>query len=1047
MLKYTASLVFWALLLWISIQESKAVYRPEKIFVKNVNLEQGLSQCVVTDILQDYKGFIWAATFDGLNRYDGQNMKIYRHDPEDTNSVISSKIFRLSCDSSNHLYMLTANGFSIFDCSAEKTLRPAFLKQEKIEWICSRNAREMWIYVKGKGLMTLGTQDFQLHTIPNADQYQLKGNLIHILVYGNQVNLVSHLGEVIQYNPMNATFNRYQMDSPEQVHMNSAGLDKFGNIILGSRNSDLIIFNNQTKKYKISDLFLQNGLLMTITDVVYDPYQDVLYLSSYGQGLFIYDYSTQRLTQYKKNESQLLLSSMYPDCLYLTHQGSLLMGYDGMGFDLLDAHIKQFTPIYKDDPDDFKSLKFIRKLIEGNYHQLFIGTSGSGLIRYDRIKGTFEFFNNRNAKNYPDNFVIELIRIKNELYLGYNGTGIGVVDVNTVKPIKTYTAGKGPNQLSDGTIWSFVQDQEGYLWVGTRENGLNRIDLSNGKVKQFTASEYPEFENNGLRCLYDLDARFLLIGSEKGLYQMDKSNFNLTKVFPLTVEQSNSFNSIKCITRDKYGNIWLGTDGSGIVVLSKSFNLIKNFHSGNFLNNSVVYSLLAQNDSIYWLSTNAGISKLTWNQSSLGPQGTVKVSNYDESNGLQANEFNTGAYAQLSDGYMAFGGIKGINIFHPNDISATNLLPNTYISEFKVFENSYYKGTNVAYLNRVDLKHYENSISISFSTLGFVLPERTKYQYRLIGHEDKWILAGNRNYISYTNLHSGDYEFQVKACNYDGVWNDNYTSLYIHIETPFYRSFWFVLLVGCFILQLIYMFYRYRVKQNKEKEELRIQYTKELAEVEMKALRAQINPHFLFNSLNSINNYILKNDTKKASRYLVKFSQLVRNILNNSSNSFITLQEELQTIELYMLIEGMRFNDQFTYAIENVNGINTANITIPSLLLQPYVENAIWHGLLHKEGFKQIIIRIEQGENDDYISVNIIDNGVGRKKAEEIENKPKQRKSYGMQLGENRLKLMGQNNGVSASVEIIDLVDDQMKPIGTQIKIIIPSNYYNKPIS
>ena len=231
------------------------------------------------------------------------------------------------------------------------------------------------------------------------------------------------------------------------------------------------------------------------------------------------------------------------------------------------------------------------------------------------------------------------------------------------------------------------------------------------------------------------------------------------------------------------------------------------------------------------------------------------------------------------------------------------------------------------------------------------------------------------------------------------------------------------------------------MKENKEKETLRILNNKELAQLELKALRAQINPHFLFNSLNSINNFILKNDTKKASRYLVKFSQLVRNILNNSSTPLISLEEELQTIELYMLIEGMRFNEQFSYKIMINSSINTSTISIPSLLLQPYVENAIWHGLLHKEGEKRITISIEK-MNDNLISIEINDNGIGRKRVQEIENKSHKGKSYGMQIGEDRLKLIKQSTGQMAQVEVFDSYDEDDIGNGTTIKIIIPDKIF-----
>jgi sensor histidine kinase YesM len=223
-----------------------------------------------------------------------------------------------------------------------------------------------------------------------------------------------------------------------------------------------------------------------------------------------------------------------------------------------------------------------------------------------------------------------------------------------------------------------------------------------------------------------------------------------------------------------------------------------------------------------------------------------------------------------------------------------------------------------------------------------------------------------------------------------------------------------------------------------EKERLKLQFTKEIAQLEMKALRAQINPHFIFNSLNSINNYVLKNDTKLASKYLIKFSQLIRSILNNSSNAFITLEEELNTLKLYMLIEGMRFSNQFSFHIDIDPSLNTAVHFIPSLLLQPYVENAIWHGLLHKEGDKSITISLKRIESDS-IRISIEDNGVGRQLSQQNNRRSEGHSSFGMKLGESRLSLLMLEDGQSATVKVVDLFDEEGNPRGTRIEIVIPT--------
>lgn len=1029
------------LILLLGSYNASANFDPHKLFIKNINLKDGLSQCVVTDIIQDNMGFIWVATFDGLNRFDGTNIKYFRHNPEDTFSIPSSKILRLQADYNNHLYLLTNNGFAIFDCTTGKTIQPFFLKSFTPTWLCKSDADHIWIYDKRKGLVKINTNTFEAKLNKNSLYKNKKGaDLQELIEISQKVFAIFTNGDIMEYNP--ASQENHVYENKNLIgQLNCSGIDKFRNIYFSTDQSDLGYFNLQNKQFE-KPTFLSNEMkFIGINDIVYDQYADALILSSYGQGIFVYDYSSNTVSQFKKNEPSLPLSANYPISLFSDSKGIIMIGYDGLGIDIVNPFIKKFIPIKKEDPNDLHALKFVRKIVEGDDGSLFMGTSGSGLVKFNRKTNDFQFYNMQKLLGCEDNFIIELLKNQDELWLGTNGHGIGIFN-DKIKLLKTISVGQDKNQLTGGTIWSMLDDKQGSIWVGTRENGLNKVNKSSGTISHFSAEQVPEFEDNGIRCLFLKSTQQILAGTEKGLFQIDLESNQIKKVFPKSKNQKDqSFNSIKCITTDKQQRIWLGTDGSGIVVVDQQYNILKNFNANNVLNNNVIYSLLPQNDTVFWISTNSGLSKIYWNENVFRNNTQIQVNNYEEINGLQSNEFNTGAYLKLVDGNLVFGGVNGINIFKGEDIVDNTILPKVYINEFKVYENNLKGERNIAYLNEVNLQHFENSISISYNTLGFALPLKIKYRYRLVGYDKEWIEAGSRNYISYTNLPSGNYEFQVKACDNNNNWGDSYTNLKIHIATPFFKTWWFITLASLFVLQIAYLIYRYRMKQHKEKEALIIQYNKELAQVEMKALRAQINPHFLFNSLNSINNYILKNDTKQASRYLVKFSQLVRSILNNSSNPLISLQEELQTIELYMLIEGMRFNNQFSYTIEIEEGLNTANIMIPSLLLQPYVENAIWHGLLHKDGEKKIIIAVKKVSTDS-VSITIEDNGVGRKMSEEIERKPKHRKSFGMELGASRLRLMNQDSHLQSKVEVIDLVDDRDDALGTRIEITMSAELF-----
>ncbi|MEZ5045548.1 MAG: histidine kinase [Chitinophagaceae bacterium] len=1015
----------------VCFQSAYSQFNTEKLFLKNFHLKEGLSQVVVTNLVEDHTGFLWASTFDGLNRFDGNKFKVFRHNPIDSNSIFSSKIHRLFADENNHLYLITNDGFCVYNTQKNKVEYIKDFQNEKIGWLCKAQEKDfLWVFILGKGLMK-----FNSKTLKAENTYKLttplQNDIINLHNIEQNVFIVLSNGDVIKFDTEQRHFNVYK--NPNSEIFNSSDLDKFNNLILGSLSNDMKEFDTRKMEHKISNLCSMNNRLISVNNVVYDKKNDLLIISTYGQGLFIYSYTDNKLTQYRKNAQDLPISSDYLLCVFIDKNGLIFIGYDGSGIDRLDPHIKKFTPIVKDNESTFYSTKFIRKIVEGDNGNIYIGTAGSGLVKYNITKNEIEFKNIDNFKNISEKYIIELLRNDNELWLGYNGSGIGIYDIHTLIHKKNISVGTGINQLSNGIIWSMLKDGNN-IWIGTRENGLNKYDTHTQIITQYSANTYPIFANNGLRCLYKTQDD-LLIGTEKGLYILHTKTNQIKPCFPISKNHS-SYKSIKSIYEDYKGRLWLGTDGAGIVILNKKYELIKSFSTNDVLVNNVVYGILPQSDTNLWISTNAGISNIIWNEDVIMKNKNPIIRNYDETNGLQSNEFNTGAYLKLRNGDLAFGGLMGLNIFDPKKIENTPIKAKVYINELKIFENPYHGEYDIQSMQEILLKPFENAISFSFSTLGITVPEKIKYKYKLEGYDKDWITSNERTYVSYTNLASGDYIFKVKATNNDGIWNNDYTQLKIHIATPFYKTWWFILISLVSISMLIFYILKSREKQLKEKERIKLDYTKELANVEMKALRAQINPHFLFNSLNSINNFILKNDTKNASRYLIKFSQLVRNILNHSSSNYISLDEELNTVQLYMVIEGMRFSNQFSYDINIDEDVNTSNIRIPSLLLQPYVENAIWHGLLHKEGEKNIQIKIKNID-EEYIRIEINDNGVGRKKAEEMNNS-NQRKSFGMQINENRIRLMNHGNTNFSSIDVQDLYDKNGMPSGTCIRITIP---------
>ena len=318
------------------------------------------------------------------------------------------------------------------------------------------------------------------------------------------------------------------------------------------------------------------------------------------------------------------------------------------------------------------------------------------------------------------------------------------------------------------------------------------------------------------------------------------------------------------------------------------------------------------------------------------------------------------------------------------------------------------------------------------------MPADIRYLYKLEGFDPEWQDGTTRKFAAYTNVPGGNYQFKVKAINSEGLAYEKPFSLFIHISTIWWKTWWFWTLTGLGMLSLVWLAYRYKIGQVRKEERLKSDYEHKLADVEMSALRAQMNPHFIFNSLNSIEYYIINNEPAKASDYLNRFSRLIRLILQNSKSSVVPLKDDLEALRLYIEMESMRFDNLFDYEVKVQKDLNIERLQIPPMLLQPYVENAIWHGLMQKKGEKGKLDLVLRQENGHILCI-IEDNGIGRYEARQLRSKSGTlRKSYGMKITDDRLALLNKISKANASVKVFDLKDDVGKASGTRVELFIP---------
>jgi hypothetical protein len=368
-----------------------------------------------------------------------------------------------------------------------------------------------------------------------------------------------------------------------------------------------------------------------------------------------------------------------------------------------------------------------------------------------------------------------------------------------------------------------------------------------------------------------------------------------------------------------------------------------------------------------------------------------------------------------------------------------------YFKSLKINQKSVSQGTNT--IQKLLLQYFENKISIETGIINHYVRGKSRIRYRMDKLDTSWQYAPYYYTIRYEGLPPGEYTLQLQASNSSNEFNGPIKTLLITISPAVWNTWWFRLIALAFLIDLIYTFIRWRVKQKyalqlerSEKEKQIADVRRKATELEMQALRAQMNPHFIFNSLNSINRFILQNNKAQASEYLTKFSKLVRMILQNSQASLISLEAELEALGLYLEMEALRFNYHFDYTITTSKDLDIEVLQVPPLILQPYVENAIWHGLMHKEEKGHLSIEIL--EKDDQLYFSIEDNGIGRQKAKELASKTATRhKSLGLRITANRIAILQKNGSTESPVTIRDLVDRNGVAAGTEVIIKMPLLY------
>lgn len=477
------------------------------------------------------------------------------------------------------------------------------------------------------------------------------------------------------------------------------------------------------------------------------------------------------------------------------------------------------------------------------------------------------------------------------------------------------------------------------------------------------------------------------------------------------------------IKEDARGLLWMASRGEGVIVKKgKAFIQIR---QKNGLSGNMCRTLFLDSANVIWVGTNNGLNKITVESDE---PFRYSVKTYTSKNGLLTNEVN---YIVKLKNELWLAHNNGISVFDPGHLQENASPPPVYITEVFVNEKK------VSAADAIDLEHHENYLTINYNGLSYKDPGHLDYKYKLIGLDTNWIYTTYTS-VNFQSLPYGSYLFVVYAGNNDGYWSSRPAVFRFVIAPAWWQTWWFRGLAALFVLALAAALFTYRLKVIKRRERLKMIQRTRLSNAELKALRSQMNPHFVFNAINSVQYFMTTNDPVSSQKYLSKFAKLIRYVVDNSKPAAIPLSKELEALRLYLDLEVLRFENKFDYAIELSEEVEVEEVRIPSMLIQPFVENAIWHGLMHKETKGKIRIGIEYKEKA--LLCVIEDNGIGRKRSAEI-NRAKNgdvHRSVGMSITKERLDIINLKHNSHLTITVTDLEDEQGHATGTRVELNLP---------
>jgi signal transduction histidine kinase/DNA-binding response OmpR family regulator/streptogramin lyase len=796
-------------LLWHGIARSQS-----PLSYESISTSRGLSQGYIWDILQDKDGFLWFTTKAGLNRFDGYNFTVYAYNAYDSLSISSNSTLHLFEDSKDRIWIGTEdNGINIFNKKTEQFNRILHHPGDSSGLSGNRAIHQITEMADGRFLINASEKFFDIITLPDGFPDKAAALIEHIskpedcydqILYtdSKKITWFNCGGKHYQFNPGQ---NRFVFEKDFAIHFNNIFQLSGGIWMNDERISE--IDNGITYPTFNKDILKSEGCFF-----LKESNNRLWVAISNLKLLRVYDISNWQRTKPLDPDSCLiaqdsLVGSMK---LFKDKTGLIWLGLNGHG-------IRKYS---------FESEKFnhkargvsVRKIMVTKKGEIFLQTwAGHKKIM---LNGTL-----------TDNEWVEKKQEMMDYFISRNGdiwltkrkdhrsavlSSLEQYNPDTKKS-KTYTV---ELKYEYNHQQQLLEDREGIFWIAGSNGSFAVFDPARGRVKEISLPKQV-----AVTSIYEDGAGTKWMGTDAGFVKIESSNIFLEapKItwYNNEYRNRNSLNDghVSSFLDDPLntGLLWISTKGGGVNLMDKSSGKFRHFTTTEGLCNNVVYGILSDEMGNIWGSTNNGLFCILANKNRNNP---IEIRHFTEVAGLQAAEFNTGAFLKFPSGQLAFGGINGINVFHPKDILVDSFAPNIFITrlsinnkEIKPNDETGILKQSVVYTNSITLNHEQDQLTIEFSSLDFRAPDQNKYRYQLVGIDKDWVESGNRRRANYIHLPPGQYTFKVQGSNSAGIWSDKMATLSIISLPPWWLTWWAYLLYAVVVGYAAITYFKFRINK------------------------------------------------------------------------------------------------------------------------------------------------------------------------------------------------------------------------------------------